>query len=51
MPPEGWCIMIRACGRAYRFPRAPAQSRSWPMDAAMPMAIVATSFSTNCIVS
>ena len=51
MPPDGWCIMIRACGSAYRLPLVPAQSSSWPIDAAMPIATVATSLSMNCIVS
>ena len=43
--------MIRACGRAYRLPFVPAQSNSCPMDAAMPIATVATSLEMNCIVS
>ena len=43
MPPDGWCIMIRACGSAYRLPCVPAHSRNWPIDAAMPIANVATS--------
>ena len=51
MPPDGWCIMIRACGRAYRLPGAPAQSRNCPIEAARPMATVATSLVTNCMVS
>ena len=51
MPPEGWCIMIRACGVAYRLPLVPAQSRNWPMLAASPMATVDTSFGMNSIVS
>ena len=37
MPPDGWCIMIRACGSAYRLPAAPAQRRNWPIEAASPM--------------
>src|SRR3712207_620347 len=36
-PAEGWCIMIRACGRAYRLPLVPAVSRNWPIEAARPM--------------
>ena len=48
---DGWCIMIRACGRAYRLPGAPAVSRNWPIDAANPTAHVATSDGTSCIVS
>src|SRR5438094_577180 len=32
-PPNGWWIMMRACGSANRLPRAPAQSRSSPIDA------------------
>ena len=38
MPPDGWCIMIRACGSAYRLPVVPAQSRNCPIEAAMPIA-------------
>jgi hypothetical protein len=51
MPPEGWCMMMRACGSAYRFPGVPAQSRNWPIEPARPMATVDTSLSMNCIVS
>ena len=51
MPPDSWCIMIRACGSANRLPGVPAQSRNWPIEAAMPMAMVATSFLMYCIVS
>src|SRR3954449_7200514 len=36
-PAEGWCIMIRACGKAYRLPLVPAVSRNWPIEAARPM--------------
>src|SRR4051795_5758366 len=36
-PADGWCIMIRACGRAYRLPLVPAVSRNWPIEAARPM--------------
>ena len=43
--------MIRACGRANRLPSAPAQSRNWPIEAARPMQIVATSGAMNCMVS
>ena len=51
MPPDGWCIMMRACGRAYRLPLVPAASRNWPIEAARPMPTVATSLGMNCIVS
>ena len=48
---DGWCMRIRACGSAYRFPGAPAVSRNWPIEAASPTAQVATSGRTSCIVS
>ena len=51
IPAEGWCIMIRACGRLDRLPAVPAQSRNCPMLAAMPIASVETSFGMSCIVS
>ena len=51
MPPCGWCIRMAACGMAYRLPAAPAHSRNWPMEAAMPIAKVATSFGTYCMTS
>src|SRR6185503_15987929 len=42
VPPDGWCIMMRACGSAERFPLRPAVSRNEPIEAAMPMQIVFT---------
>ena len=51
VPPEGWCMRIRACGSAYRLPGAPAESRNWPIEAASPTAEVATSGWTSCMVS
>src|SRR6266550_1660608 len=42
VPPEGWCIMIRAWGSAERFPLRPAVSRNEPIEAAIPMQIVFT---------
>ena len=50
-PPEGWCIMICACGSARRLPRWPAESRNCPIEAARPMATVDTSGSIHCMVS
>ena len=50
-PPDGWCIMMRLCGSAKRLPLAPADSRNWPIDAARPMATVATSLEIHCMVS
>ena len=50
-PADGWCIRTRACGRADRLPGAPAVSRNWPIDAARPIAVVATSGSISIIVS
>ena len=50
-PPDGWCIMIRLCGSAYRLPLVPAQSRNWPIEAASPMATVATSLEIQFMVS
>ena len=50
-PPSGWWIMIRACGRAKRLPRAPALSSSAPMSAACPMQMVEMAGFTYCIVS
>ncbi len=50
-PPEGWCIMIRLCGSAYRLPWVPAQSRNWPIEAASPIATVATSLEIHFMVS
>src|SRR5579859_1285985 len=51
MPPDGWCIRIWACGRANRLPAAPAVSRNCPIEAAIPIAYVDTSFGTYCIMS
>src|SRR6266545_2135108 len=39
VPPEGWCIMMRAWGNADRLPLRPAASRNEPIEAAMPMQI------------
>ena len=50
-PAEGWCIRMRVFGSAKRLPGVPAVSRNWPIEAAMPMAMVTTSFLMNCIVS
>ena len=50
-PPCGWCIMISAWASAPRLPGAPPVSRNWPIDAASPVAMVATSGATACIVS
>ena len=50
-PPDGWWVMIRACGRAKRLPAAPAHSSSEPIEAAWPTQIVATSGRMYCIVS
>ncbi len=51
IPPDGWCIMIRACGSANRLSFAPAQSRNWPIEAARPIPTVATSLEIHCMVS
>ena len=51
VPPDGWCIMMRACGSEKRFPFAPPASRKQPMLAAMPMQIVLTGDDRCCIVS
>src|SRR5712664_1769635 len=51
VPPDGWCIMMRACGSAERFPLRPAASRNEPIEAAIPMQIVFTGARRNCIVS
>src|SRR2546423_2120103 len=51
VPPEGWCIMMRAWGRAERFPLRPAASRNEPIEAAIPMQMVFTGARRNCIVS
>ena len=32
-PPQGWCTLLRACGRAKRRPLAPAARRRAPRDA------------------
>ncbi len=50
-PPDGWCIMIRLCGSANRLPFVPALRRNWPIEAARPIATVATSFDIHCMVS
>src|SRR5881394_4080814 len=51
VPPEGWCIMMRAWGKAERLPLRPAASRNEPIDAAIPMQMVFTGARRNCIVS
>ncbi len=51
MPADGWCIMIRALGRANRLPGVPAPRRNWPMQAANPTARVETSLGMSRIVS
>src|SRR5699024_9871985 len=51
IPPEGWCIITRACGVAYRLPGVPEASRNCPIEAAIPIATVATSGLTYCMVS
>ena len=51
MPAEPWCISTRECGRAYRLPGVPAESRNWPMLAASPIASVLTSLGISRIVS
>jgi hypothetical protein len=43
--------MIRLCGSANRLPLVPAQSRNWPIEAASPIATVATSFEIHFMVS
>jgi len=43
--------MMRACGRACRFPGVPAASRNEPIEAAIPMQIVFTGARRNCMVS
>ena len=43
--------MIRACGNANRLPGVPAVSRNWPIEPAIPMAMVATSLAMNRMVS
>ncbi len=50
-PPEGWWIMMREFGSAERLPSAPAESRNAPIEAAIPMQIVATGAFMNWIVS
>src|SRR6266511_1020170 len=51
VPPDGWCIMMRAWGSAERRPLRPAVSRNDPIEAAIPMQIVFTGARRNCIVS
>ena len=48
-PPEGWCTMIRALGRATRWPAAPAVRISEPAEAAMPMTTVETGGRMYCM--
>jgi hypothetical protein len=40
---SGWWSMTCALGNTLRFPFVPAASRQAPIDAAMPMQVVATS--------
>ncbi len=49
-PPCGWCMMISAWASAPRL-LAPQACRNWPIGAASPVAIVATSGATACVVS
>jgi hypothetical protein len=51
MPAEPWCIRMRACGNASRLPGVPAVSRNCPALAAMPTAMVVTSFGIARITS
>ena len=50
-PPIGWWIMIRECCKAERLPFVPAVISTAPMDAAIPVQMVATSHCMYCIVS
>ena len=50
-PPCGWCSSTRALGVMYRLPLVPAVSSSWPIEAAMPIATVATSLGIHCMTS
>src|SRR5690554_3713877 len=50
-PPRGWWIMMRECFSAVLLPCAPAHKRTAPMDAAMPVQMVATSGEMYCMVS
>ena len=50
-PPEGWWTMMRAFGRATRWPGSPAQSSKLPIEAAMPMQTVVTGLLMYCMVS
>ena len=43
--------MMRAFGRATRSPASPAISRNEPIEAAMPMQVVATGQRIYCMVS
>src|SRR5256885_94789 len=51
VPPHGWCIMMRACGSAERFPLRPAASRHEPIQPANPIQIGFTWARSYCIVS
>ena len=50
-PPSGWWMSTRAWGSAARLPLAPEHSRMLPMDAAIPVTVVATSGEMRFIVS
>ena len=47
-PPEGWCIMMRACGSDRLSPCSPAHSNREAMDAACPMHSVPTGLWMYC---
>ncbi len=51
MPADGWCIITRVCGSAYRLPLVPVVRRNWPMLAAKPNPTVTTSFGSSRMVS
>ena len=50
-PPDGWWIITRALGSAFRMPGAPAASSSEAIEQAWPTQRVATGGWMNCIVS
>jgi hypothetical protein len=50
-PIEGWCMSMRLWGSEKRLPGAPAHSKNWPIEAAIPTQIVRTSQLTYCMVS
>ena len=51
VPAEPWWIMIRAFGRAKRFPAAPPERIMAAADMPMPTQMVETSGSTCCMTS